>query len=243
MIPERLRRHPVPVRARFRHSLVLTYAFPRTVLERLVPPGLLLDADGGLGFAACALVQTERLRPAFAPPTFGRDFFLTGYRVFVRVARAPSLRGLLILRSDTDSRLMAALGNVLTHYRYRLAAVRVQERPAWLEIDVRTAGAEADVHVAARLDAHALPSSSPFATESDARRFAGPLPYTFHVEGRSGAIVAVRAVRSEWEPTSVEVDVRRSTFFERSPFDGRGVLANAFHVAGVDYAWQRGRVL
>jgi hypothetical protein len=42
----------------------------------------------------------------------------------------------------------------------------------------------------------------------------------------------------------VKVDVRRATFFEREPFrDVEPVLANAFHVTGIDYRWERGMVV
>ena len=33
----RLKRHPIPVRAFFRHSLVLTYALPQQLLRSLLP--------------------------------------------------------------------------------------------------------------------------------------------------------------------------------------------------------------
>src|SRR3712207_2113829 len=122
----RLRRHPFPVVAHFRHALALAYAFPRDALEPLLPPGLVLDTHGEHAFAAVALVQTERLRPAGAPAWLGRDFFLAGYRIFVRLRGAESLRGLYILRSETDRRTMALFGNLLTHYNYALADVGVQ---------------------------------------------------------------------------------------------------------------------
>ena len=241
---DRLRRHPLPIAARFRHSLVLTYAFPRGLLEPLLPPGLVLDAHGDLGFAAVALVQTERLRPAFLPPALGGDFFLAGYRVFVRRAGASSLRGLYILRSDTDRHSMAMFGNLLTRYRYRLAQVSVTERPGELEIEVRTPAREADLHVRALVgDAASLPPGSPFADVADARRYAGPLPYTFDYDASARALVVVRGVRSAWDPRPVHVDVREATFFEREPFArAEPRLANAFHVAGIDYRWERGRL-
>ena len=45
-----LKRHPIPVKAHFRHSLVLTYAFPKQLLAGLLPPGLILDK---IGRASC----------------------------------------------------------------------------------------------------------------------------------------------------------------------------------------------
>ena len=127
-IRRRLQRHPLPVIAFFRHSLVVTYALPREVLQPLLPPGLVLDSLGDYAFLAVAIVQTEALRPAGLPRALGQDFFLCGYRIFVRFRTASGriLRGLRILRSDTDRRLMLVFGNLLTHYQYRLAQVSVQ---------------------------------------------------------------------------------------------------------------------
>ena len=88
-----LRRHPIPVSAFFRHSLVLTYAFPIEVLKPLLSPGLVLDTFEDFGFLAIALVQTKNMRPSFLPAAVGYDFFLSGYRIFSRLAgKADSLR-------------------------------------------------------------------------------------------------------------------------------------------------------
>src|ERR1039458_7530915 len=81
----RLQRHPIPISAHFSHSLVLTYAFEPEILEPLLPPGLVLDTYRSFGFLAIALVQTRQLRPSFLPAALGRDFFLSGYRIFTRL--------------------------------------------------------------------------------------------------------------------------------------------------------------
>src|ERR1700688_3090586 len=77
-----LTRHPLPMQAYFEHVLVLTYALPDTILRPLMPPGLLLDTYENYGFLAIAMVQTRNMRPRFMPRTFGRDFFLTSYKIF-----------------------------------------------------------------------------------------------------------------------------------------------------------------
>jgi uncharacterized protein DUF2071 len=243
---DRLKRNPVAVEAHFRHSLVLTYAWPPQVLEPLLPPGLLVDTHRDLGFTAIALVQTERLRPAFLPASLGLDFFLTGYRIFVRVADAPSLRGLYILRSDTDRRTMVLLGNLVTRYRYRLADVSSEEREGRLAIQIRTPEREADLDVVADLTTKPapLPPGSPFTDLAEARRYAGPLPYTFSYERSTRSITAVKATRGRWNPEPVAVDVREASFLDSAPFAGaQPVLANAFHVENVDYRWERGEPL
>lgn len=134
-----LKRHPFPVKAFFRQSLVLTYAFPSELLQPLLPPGLALDTYDRYGFLAIALVQSQRLRPSFLPAVLGADFFLSGYRIFVRLGNSAScLRGLLILRSDTNRRWMVHAGNLLTHYKYSLCQAEVSERPAEVEWNIRT---------------------------------------------------------------------------------------------------------
>lgn len=240
-----LQRHPLPVKAWFRHSLVLTYALPAESLQPLLPPGLILDSFEGFGFLAVALVQTRGLRPAFLPRALGQDSFLAGYRVFARFRAADGrlLRGLRILRSDTDRRKMVWGGNLLTHYQYRLAKVAVSETVETLTIAIKTPRAEADVEVAARLNVPmtAPPVGSPFPDLHQARLFAGPLPFTFDYEKETHSIVVIEGVRENWKPVPVPVEVRRLSFLEHPPFDGtRAVLANAFHVQNVPYEWKRG---
>src|SRR5689334_21377457 len=79
-----LKRHPLPMQAFFDWSLVVTYAFPEAVLQPLLPPGLVLDGYEGSAFLAIAMVQTRAMRPVGLPRAIGRDFFLSGYRVFTR---------------------------------------------------------------------------------------------------------------------------------------------------------------
>src|SRR2546428_7476114 len=111
------------------------------------------------------------------------SFFLAGYRIFTRfqTASGRTLRGLRILRSDTDRWLMASAGNVLTHYGYRKAEVQYGAKAEALEIRIRTPRAEADLHVVADLASKPapLPEGSPFGNLREARKFAGPLPFTF----------------------------------------------------------------
>jgi hypothetical protein len=241
----RFQRHPVPVKAWLRHSLVLTYAFPESVLRPLLPPGLELDTFKGLGFLAIAMVQTEGLRPEFMPSWTGQNFFLAGYRIFTRyrTAQGRTLRGLRILRSDTNRRLMVLAGNRLTHYQYRFARVTWQETPRELEIKVSTPRAEADLDITVFLNDSpaSLPADSPFPDHRTARLFAGPLPFTFDYERETHSIVLIEGERDRWSPKPVDVAVRKATFFNQTTFKGsEPVLANAFLVSGIPYRWKRG---
>jgi len=240
-----LTRHPLPMRSHFEQVLVLTYAFPERILQPLLPQGLILDTYEKFGFLAIAMVQTRDLRPGFVPRFAGADFFLTGYRVFTRYRRPSGqvLRGLRILRSDTDSDFMVRWGNRLTHYGYKKAGVEYHTEDRTLEIKIQSSGGEADLHVRAYLAAETapLPVGSPFPNLQIARKFAGPLPFTFDYEEETHSIIRVQGIRQAWDPKQTAVEVVKNTFLEKEPFlSAPPILASAFHLADVPYQWKRG---
>ncbi len=82
---------------------------------------------------------------------------------------------------------------------------------------------------------------SPFRSHQDARYFAGPLPWTFDHEPETRSIVMIHARRSAWHPQPTAVQVKACSFLERPPFSAaEPKLASAFHIAGIDYGWERG---
>jgi len=236
-----LQTHPFAVEAYFEHSLVLTFAVPKAELQALLPAPLVVDSfDDDWGFIAVAMVQTQNLRPQGFPRWLGQDFFLLGYRAFVRYAdaRGKRLRGLYILRSETNRRRMSWGGNLFTHYNYHTvdiaqhltaASLRVQSQQAGLRVEVQLPTASAPVP---------LPPQSPFADWAAARRFAGPLPFTFSVVGNQ--VIIIEGVREHWQPQPVAVTEQHVGFFEQLPLSKR-VLANAFLVRDIPYSWKKGR--
>lgn len=237
-----LKRHPFPVVAHFDRVLALSFAFPREVMEPLVPPPLELDAYGDLGFVTAALVWTRGLRPAFLPPVLGQDFFLAGYRVFVRTRDEDGrrLRGLKILRSETNRRRMVWSGNLLTHYHYR--QVTLDESPGFLRCSLPGGTPTLELRYCADEPA-SLPEGSPFPDWRTARQFAGPMPFTFDLE-TPGRIVAIEGRRAAWSPRPFRVDDCKIAMFDEAPFRGcKPVLANAFAVEHIDYRWEKGRLL
>lgn len=239
----RLRRHPLAIDARLRHVITLTYAVPAARLRTLVPPGLELETYGADGLLAVALVQTRSLRPAGLPELFGQDFFLAGYRVFtrLRLEDGRTLRGLRIVRSDADRHRMVVGGNLLTHYNYHHCRAAIDVGPERIDVAVHTPDGAGDLDLTVFPNRSGLPAGSPFGSVREARRFAGPLPFTFDYEAESHSIVAINATRTHWQPSPVSVDVRRVGFFERPLFEGCPPrLAAAFHVSDVDYRWHRG---
>ena len=233
--------HPFAVEASFEYSLVLTFAVPLAELAALLPAPLVPDTfDDTHGFVAVALVQTRRLRPKGMPRALGQDFFLLGYRAFVRcpVPGGKRYRGLYILRSETDRRRMTLLGNLFTHYRYHTVDIEA-EAPADGSLRVHSRRAGLRVVLAPPQQAGvALPPHSPFATWAEARRFAGPLPFTFSVV--KDKVLIVEGEREHWQPEPVAVADYQVDFLAHLPFS-RLTLANAFMVRDISYAWKKGR--
>lgn len=241
--PGWLRRHPLAIRATLRDCVTLTYAVPARVLRPLLPPGLELDTVGDLGFVAVALVQTERLRPDGVPAALGGTFFLAGYRIFTRFRTTDGrvLRGLRILRSDTDRTLMALGGNLLTHYNYHRCRASVATATDTMRFAVHSQDRGGDLDLIIHRREAGLPETSPFRTMRDARRFAGPLPFTFDYEDATHSIVAIEGRRTNWRPMPVAVHVNRLSFFDRPAFAGCAPrLAAAFYVRDIEYHWLRG---
>jgi uncharacterized protein YqjF (DUF2071 family) len=245
MIP--LRRHPFPVQAWFDRVIALSIAFPEESLRPLIPAGLEMDTYEGLGFVTVALVWTRHLRPAGIPQFLGRDFFLAGYRIFTRLRDESGrhLRGLHILRSETDRRMMVWSGNFFTGYQYRHVAVRFSEEGPISTVETLRRGGLRSLFV--RYDAHdseaKLAVESPFPDWHTARLFAGPMPYTFSALP-GGAFIAIRGIRAEWNPRPITVHEFDVPLFQEPPFPCiRPVLANAFVVENVHYRWDRGRVI
>lgn len=242
-----LKRHPFPVRATFDQVVAVSFAFPEATLKPLVPAGLQMDGYEGHGFLTAALVWTRHLRPAGFPEFLGQDFFLAGYRIFTRL-RDPSgrnLRGLKILRSETDKRRMVTLGNLMTGYNYRQVQVKIEQS----EDDTRvltslpTGEITLDITFDAVTPEAELPTGSPFPDWRTARRFAGPMPYTFSPEA-GGKFVVIEGKRTDWTPRPITVKNWQVGLFDEGPLQGvKPVLANAFAVNHIDYHWNRGRII
>ncbi len=170
-----LKNHPFAVEAFFESSLVFTFAVPKEELQNLIPECLELDTfQDQWAFVAVAMVQTKDLRPKGFPKLMGNDFFLIGYRVFVKYTNnaGKRLRGLYILKSETDKKKMEFLGNIFTHYNYTTTDIQQSEHENVKEI--YSIHSKFNIKLSKNEEIISLPENSPFATWKEARRFAGP---------------------------------------------------------------------
>ena len=241
MIPT-LKNHPFAVEAFFESSIVLTFAVPKEQLESLIPAYLTLDTfQDKWAFVAAAMVQTRNLRPKGFPKFMGNDFFLIGYRIFVRYKnkKGKNLRGLYILKSETDKKKMAFMGNIFTHYNYTTTDIKKVKKKnsttlvsnkSNFKIELYNSDEEAD-----------LPKDSPFQNWKEARRFAGPLPFTFTYNENTKEVLIIEGVRTNWKPKPIKVEEYQIQFLKSLGLENH-VLANAFIIENIPYYWKKGKV-
>jgi hypothetical protein len=235
-----IKNHPFPVEAYFNSSLVLGFAVPKHELESMIPNCLELDMfNDEYGFVAAAMVQTTGLRPKGFPAMLGRDFFLIGYRIFVRYRnqRNKRLRGLYILKSETDKKSMELLGNIFTKYSYSTTDIQTSSTSNEQTIYSEQSGFKVVIDRSDREPI--LPMGSPFSSFEEARRFSGPLPFTFTFNESKSEMLIVEGVRSNWKPKPLNLLSSKFSFIESLNLKGL-TLANVFEVTNVPYYWKRG---
>ena len=237
-----LKNHPFPVEAFFESSLVLTFAVPAEQLQSFIPECLELDTFGDKwAFIAAAMVQTSSLRPKGLPKFLGSDFFLIGYRIFTRYTNnsGKRVRGLYIIKSETDSRKMAFFGNVFTHYAY--TSTDISQIKDGGRTEIKSVKSNFSVTVEETGEGTELPPASPFADWKEARRFAGPLPFTFTYNRENKTVLIIEGVRQNWKPEPVSVRHCSIRFLDDLQLKNM-VLANAFVIRNIPYQWKSGRL-
>lgn len=236
-----LKNHPFAVEAFFESSLVLTFAVQKEQLKNLIPDCLKLDTfEDNWAFVAVAMVQTKHLRPKSFPKFLGNDFFLIGYRIFVRYQNEAGkrLRGLYILKSETDKKKMELFGNIFTHYHYNTVDITRAEKNGVLEISSVQSAFKVKTDISANIVS--IPENSPFSDWKEARRFAGPLPFTFTYQPQTKEVLIIEGLRKNWKPKPVRVLDYQVSFLDTLNLENP-ILANAFIIENIPYYWKKGK--
>jgi Uncharacterized conserved protein (COG2071) len=238
-----LKNHPFAVEAFFESSLVFTFAIPKEQIQHLIPECLELDTlNDKWAFIAVAMVQTKALRPKGFPKILGNDFFLIGYRVFVRFTNqaGKSLRGLYILKSETDKKKMEFFGNIFTHYNYTTTDINQDNQSGITKISSNNSGFKVSIENYGDENI-SLPAGSPFTDWKEARRFAGPLPFTFTYNSVTKEVLIIEGVRENWKPVPVKVIDQNFSFIDNLKLNDVK-LANAFIIRNIPYYWKKGKI-
>ncbi|MFT6127646.1 MAG: hypothetical protein ACI8RP_001121 [Urechidicola sp.] len=237
-----LKNHPFAVESFFESSTVLTFAVPKEQLQNLIPECLQLDTfQDKWAFVAVAMVQTKELRPKGFPKFMGNNFFLIGYRVFVRYTsnKGKKLRGLYILKSETNKKKMELMGNIFTHYNYTTTDI-IQSETDWTKKISSIKSNFKLILDKAEQDAY-LPENSPFADWKEARRYAGPLPFTFTYNKEAKEVLIIEGLRQNWTPRPVKVIDYNFEFLDAIKLKNP-ILASAFEIKNIPYRWKKGKI-
>ena len=237
-----LKNHPFAVEAFFESSIVLTFAVTKEQIENLIPECLTLDTfQDKWAFIAVAMVQTKGLRPKGFPKFMGNDFFLIGYRLFVRYTTnaGKNLRGLYIIKSETDKKKMEFMGNIFTHYNYTTTDIQQTEQDKTKVISSIKSNFKLILDKSE--ENISLPEHSPFVDWKEARRYAGPLPFTFTYNKESKEVLIIEGVRQNWTPNPIKV-IEYDFEFLRNLKLQHTVLANSFVIRNIPYQWKKGKI-
>jgi hypothetical protein len=189
-------------------------------VHALLPEGFEPLTRDGRAFWSIVICRVERMRPRGLPRLVGSTYWHVAYRVY---SRAAGLDGLHFLRSDVAGRFMAAMGNLMTDFRFHVSDIRAT--PATLDVVSRDGGGDA------RLRVEDLPA---LASPADSLLRYRPLALA---PGRRGIRVAkVERDESRWRETPVRVAEARWGFFERLGLETR--LERAVRVDPIDYVWR-----
>ena len=236
---EQLKNHPFAVTTFFKKSIVLTFAIPKEEVQKLIPDCLTLDTyNDKWAFIAVALVETENLRPKGFPKFLGNDFFLIGYRVFVKYKnpKGKIYRGLYILKSETNKKKMEFFGNIFTHYNYSTTDITQKETVDMISYESLLS--QFNFSFSNHKEAVSLPNNSPFIDWKIAKKYAGPLPFTFTV--KKDEILIIEGVREKWHPKPIELLDYNFDFLNKFNFSDLKI-ANAFIIENIPYYWKKGK--
>lgn len=231
---------PFAVKTWFDCFVVLIYAVDKEPAEKLLPYPLVHEEHNGKALMAAAFVQSEKFRPAFLPSFFGTSFNLAGYRHMAAYTKADGkkIRGLKIIQSATNKKFMQVGGNELTQYKFKYNPIEIENSNG--NISIQGDGVKVIAKENLTQVEIPLPQHSVFETWNHARKYGGPLLYTFEVEPEKKTVVITEGSRKNWQPKPVEVIEADIDFFKQEPYASMNpVLSAAYMVKNIPYSWKK----
>ena len=134
---------------------------------------------------------------------------------------------------------MEIAGNLFTHYNYTTTDISQKIKGDVKEITSIKSGLKIELNISEK-DEVLLPDNSPFKNWKEARRFAGPLPFTFTYNDKTKEVLIIEGVRQNWKPKPIKINKLQINFLNTINLKNR-VLANAFVIENIPYYWKKGR--
>lgn len=239
---------------------LLSYRTPAKTVAHLLPEGLELVTRGPWAFWNVVACRVEAMRPRAMDllpdaalkipgvfPGAGVSYHLVAYRLLVQAMtdRADLRMGLYFLRSDADARVLGAVGNRTTDFRFHPATIQLETGDHAYALDVVSADRQGDATLRLAATPPGLAPGSCFPTMTDAQEFLKYRPYALAARGpaerRHLRIAEVQRDETAWAETPVTVAEARYAYFERLGQAEHVRLELATRVAPMDYVWKLGR--
>ena len=233
--------HPFPVTCTFRRCILVNFAVDPDRLAAHLPAGLEPNVVADRSFVAVVIGQMDRMRPVGLPRAAGITYNQIVYRAVIR--RHDTL-GVHFLRSDADNRLMCAVGERMSFFRFHHSAISIDQTDDALDIQVTTPdlpGAD----ISARFDLSArtrhLPETSRFDDLNVAREHLVELFTAYDRNTATGVMESVSIDRDPWDVQVLPLIHSRFEFMEAGPiFDtDTARLDSVLAVSDVRYRWNR----
>jgi hypothetical protein len=132
---------------------------------------------------------------------------------------------------------MEFFGNIFTHYHYTTTDITTSLNDSIFTVKSKKSG----LNIVINSIGTVLPPFSPFINWKEARRFAGPLPFTFTYTPLTKEVLIIEGVRENWTPEPVEVITADIDFIKKMKLK-EIVLANAFMIQNIPYYWKKGKI-
>jgi hypothetical protein len=241
MVPRIMNLPGLTIRGRIAQCWLFVYRAPAESVAALLPRTMEPVTKGGFAFWNIVVCRLEGIRPVPLPAAIGLGYWHVAYRIHVRTFKesGEAIEGLFFVRSDSDRRVMALAGNLLTDFNFHLAQVHVVAAPAGVSATIVSPEAAATFEID-RVSLPQLTPGSPFDSLEAAARALEYEPAALSGHGEDA--VSVSAVRRDaacwrWKPVAV-------THARWQFFDGRDTaLELCYEVEPIDYLWEARRVV
>lgn len=235
---------PFPVKAWFDFFVVLFFSIDKNNTISQIPAPLELDLYKDHGIFAIAIVKTKKFRPAFLPSWIGMNFNLVGYR-FLTTYKGDDLktiRGLKIVKSQTNQKIMQWIGDKLTQYKFNYNPINIVTENNIVTIIGTGISIKLKMHEEEEIIP--LPFNSIFDNWTQARKFAGPLLYTFEVNEKTKELSITEGTRKNWTPKPIEVISANIDFLNQDSIKQLNpILSAAYMVKNIPYSWKKAKTI
>ena len=131
------------------------------------------------------------------------------------------------------------MGNIFTHYNYTTTdIIQIQNNHI---TEINSIQSKFKITFETPTEEVLLPQNSPFKDWKEARRFAGPLPFTFTYNQDKKEVLIIEGVRQNWIPNPIKVIDYNIPLLHDLNLN-QITLANAFVIKNIPYFWKKGKI-